>query len=51
LVTGFSYSVSPTLGSVKSTFLILLSCFITSYTASLQLSPLSFFIVSYSSKV
>jgi hypothetical protein len=50
LVTGFSYSVSFTLGSVKSTFLILLSCFVISYTASSQLSPFSFFIVSYFSK-
>jgi hypothetical protein len=50
LVTSSSYSVSPTLGSIKSTFLILLNCFITSCTASSRLSPLSFFTVSYSSK-
>jgi hypothetical protein len=37
------YNIFPTLGSVKSTFFILLSCLIISYTASLQLSPLSFF--------
>jgi hypothetical protein len=50
LVTGSSCSVSSTLGSIKSTFLILLSCFVISYTASSQLNPLSFFMVSYSSK-
>jgi hypothetical protein len=47
LVTSFSYSISPTLGSIKSTFLILLSYFIISYTAFSLLNPLSFFVVSY----
>jgi hypothetical protein len=51
LVTSSSYSVSPTLGSVKSTFFILLSCFVISYAASSRLSPLSFFAVSCSFKV
>jgi hypothetical protein len=50
LVTSFSYSISPTLGSVKSTFFILLSRFVIFYAVSSQLSPLSFFVVSYSFK-
>jgi hypothetical protein len=50
LVISFFYSIFPSLGSVKSTFFILLSCLIIFCTASSQLSPLSFFAVSYFSK-
>ena len=50
LVTSSSYSVSFTLGSVKSTFFILLSCFVISCAVSLRLSPLNFLTVSCSFK-